>query len=371
MKIEFPMKTNNKMTRRATLAGFGSLAAVASLPGQQNPGPKLMGEAPGRIAPMADLVNVLEFEDVAARKLAPAVYDTIAGGDRTFFERITLRPRMMVDTMGLDLTTDLFGEKLFAPIIVGPAGGQQAFHPEGELATVRGASAAKAVMVVSGESSQPIDKIAAASKTTLWYQVYPDADVNSQKARIQQAVKAGCKAVCITVGAPYRNFTGTPSAARLAAAKSPSMDWAVIDQLRQGVTVPVLLKGIMSAEEADAAVKRGVQGIVVSNHGGPRLKGVVTPIEMLPSIADAVAGRVPVLVDGGFRRGSDIYKALALGARAVLLGRPSLWGLAAYGADGVQAVVERLQTDLGRTMGQCGNPNLKSIGRTFVKIHEA
>ena len=144
----------DKMTRRTTLAGFGSLAAVASLAAQQNSGPRLIGEAPGRITPMADLANVLEFENVAERKLAPAVYATIAGGDRTFFDRITLRPRMMVDTTGLDLTTDLFGEKMFAPILVGPAGGQQAFHPEGELATVRGASAAKAAMVVDRKSTR-------------------------------------------------------------------------------------------------------------------------------------------------------------------------------------------------------------------------
>lgn len=365
------MKETDKITRRKTLAGLGSLAAVAPLAAQQNPGPKLAGEAPGRIAPMADLVNVLEFEDVAARKLAPAVYQTIAGGDRTFFDRVTLRPRMMVDTMGLDLTTELFGEKMFAPIIVGPAGGQQAFHSDGELAMARGASAGKTTMVVSGDSSQPIEKIAAASKTALWYQVYPEPDVTAVRARIQQGIKAGCKAVCITVGANYRNIAGVPTAAQLASAKAPALNWDVIDQLRQGVGVPVLLKGIMTAEEADAAVKRGIQGIVVSNHGGLRTKGVITPIEMLPSIATAVGGKVPVLVDGGFRRGTDIFKALALGATAVLLARPALWGLAAYGADGVQAVLEMLQTDLGRTMGQCGKPNIKSIDRTAVKIHDA
>ena len=361
----------DKMTRRQTLAGISTLAAAASVAAQQNPGPKLMGEAPGRIAPMADLVNVLEFENVAERKVSPAVYATIAGGDRTFFDRITLRPRMMVDTTALDLSVQLFGEKMFSPVLAGPMAGQQAFHAEGELATARGASAAKTSMVVSSDSSQSIDKIAAAAKNSFWYQVYPDADVNSLKGKIQQGIKAGCKAVCITVGAPYRNLTGAPSAARLASMKPISLNWDVIDQLRQGVNVPVLLKGIMTADEADAAVKKGIQGIIVSNQGGMQTKGLVTPIEMLPAIAGVVAGRVPVLIDGGFRRGSDIFKALALGATAVLLGRPAMWGLAAYGADGVQAVLEMLQTDLGRTMGQCGNPNIKSIGRTAVKIHEA
>jgi len=361
----------NRITRRKTLAGFGSLAAAGSLVGQQNLAPKLIGERPGIIPPRGDLANVLEFESVAQRKLAPALYSKIAGSDRTYLDRITLRPRMMVSTMGLDLTTELFGEKMFAPIMIGPTARQQAYHPEGELAMVRAASAAKAAMVVSSDSSYPIDKIAAESKTTLWYQVYPEADLNSLRTRMQQAMKAGCKAVCITVGTPYRDATGAPSPARLAGMQNPALNWEAIGQLSQGMGVPVLLKGIMTAEEADAAVKRGLQGIVVSDYGGLLTMGMASPLEMLPTIVDAVGGRVPVLIDGGFRRGSDIFKALALGARAVLLGRPPLWGLAAYGAEGAQSVLEMLQTEVGRIMGMCGKPNIKSIDRTAVKIHEA
>jgi isopentenyl diphosphate isomerase/L-lactate dehydrogenase-like FMN-dependent dehydrogenase len=355
----------NQVTRRKALAGFGTLAAAAPLAAQA---PKIIGEPPGRIAPREDLVNVLEFENVAERKLAPAVYATIAGGDRSYFERITLRPRMMVPTTNLDLTAELFGTKMFAPILVGPTARQQAFHPDGELAMVRGASAAKTAMVVSSESSYPI---AAESSTTLWFQVYPEADTNSVRSRVQQAVKAGCKAICITVGAPYRNASGAPNPARLASMANPAINWTLIDQLRQGINVPVVLKGIMSPEEAAAAVKRGIQGIVVSNYGGLLTKGMASSTEMLPSIVDATGGTVPVLIDGGFRRGSDIFKALALGATAVLLGRPPLWGLAAYGPEGVQSVLEMLQTEVGRDMCHCGNPNLKAIGRNFVKLHEA
>jgi isopentenyl diphosphate isomerase/L-lactate dehydrogenase-like FMN-dependent dehydrogenase len=358
----------NQVTRRKALAGFGTLAAAAPLAAQA---PKIIGEPPGRIAPREDLVNVLEFENVAERKLAPAVYATIAGGDRSYFERITLRPRMMVPTTNLDLTAELFGTKMFAPILVGPTARQQAFHPDGELAMVRGASAAKTAMVVSSESSYPIEKIAAESSTTLWFQVYPEADTNSVRSRVQQAVKAGCKAICITVGAPYRNASGAPNPARLASMANPAINWTLIDQLRQGINVPVVLKGIMSPEEAAAAVKRGIQGIVVSNYGGLLTKGMASSTEMLPSIVDATGGTVPVLIDGGFRRGSDIFKALALGATAVLLGRPPLWGLAAYGPEGVQSVLEMLQTEVGRDMCHCGNPNLKAIGRNFVKLHEA
>jgi isopentenyl diphosphate isomerase/L-lactate dehydrogenase-like FMN-dependent dehydrogenase len=364
----------NGFSRRKALAALTSFAAVSTAQenvARQNTGPKLAGEPAGRIAPAADLVNVLECEEMAARSLAPRVYAAIAGGDRSFFERITFRPRMMVSTMNLDLTVDLFGQKMFAPIIVGPMARQQQYHPEGELAAARGASAAKAVMVASSASSFPLDKIAVESKSGFWYQVFPEADLAAVKAGIAQATKAGCKAVCITVGAPYRGAEPALSPAQLAKTPPAALNWSVIDQLRQGVSVPFVIKGIMTAEEADLAVKRGVQGIVVSNYGGILTKGMATPIEVLSPIVDAVGGRVPVLVDGGFRRGSDIFKALALGATAVLLGRPAMWGLAAYGAEGVQTVVEMLQTEVGRDMGHAGKPNIKSIDRSVVKIHQA
>jgi 4-hydroxymandelate oxidase len=307
------------------------------------------------LTPRADLANVLEVEGVAQRELAPDIYSMIAGGDRSFFDRITFRPRMMVNTAGLDLSVELFGEKLFAPILVGPASRQQAFHAEGELAMVRGASAAKTLVVVSSDSSYPIEKITGAAKTTLWFQLFPDADINALRSRAQRAVKAGCEAVCLTVGAPSRG------AARFS--------WSMIDQIRRGLGVPVVLKGIMTAEEANEAVKRGIEGIVVSNYGGLQNKGLVSPMEMLPAITDAVAGKVPVLIDGGFRRGSDIMKALAFGARAVFVSRPALWGLAAYGADGVQTVLEMLQTELGRCASQNGKTNIKAIDRSVVKVH--
>jgi 4-hydroxymandelate oxidase len=143
----------------------------------------------------------------------------------------------------------------------------------------------------------------------------------------------------------------------------------MIDQIRRGLGVPVVLKGIMTAEEATEAVKRGIDGIIVSNHGGLLNKGFVSPMEMLPEITDAVAGKVPVLIDGGFRRGSDIMKALASGARAVLVSRPALWGLAAYGAEGVQTVLEMLQTELGRCVCQNGKSNISAVDRSVVKLH--
>jgi isopentenyl diphosphate isomerase/L-lactate dehydrogenase-like FMN-dependent dehydrogenase len=310
--------------------------------------PTLMGEPPGRIAPVRALANTFEFEAMAQRSLSAAAFAEIAGSERSALERITFRPRMMVNTTHLDLTTELFGQSLFAPILVGPTGGQKRYHAEGELACVRGAAAAKTAMVVSSGASYPMKEIAAQQPaTTLWYQVHPEADAAAERRRIDEAVALGCKALCITIG-------GT--------------DWSAIDRLRQGLRIPVVLKGIMSPEEARSAIGKGIDGIVVSSHGRPE-SGMAAPIEVLPAIAEAVAGKAPILIDGSFRRGADILKALALGARAVMLGRPPLWALAAYGAAGVQAMLEMLQTELARDMAMCGRPNLKSLDPSLVKIH--
>ena len=340
-------------SRRRALASLGAWAAASPLASAEEETPRRNLEPPGRIAPRPELVNVLEFEVMAQRKLGSTVYSAIADGDRRVFDRMIFRPRMLVDTTKLDLSLELFGQKLFAPILVGPASEQQRFHPEAELATARGADAGKAAVVISDRSSVPIEKIAAQSKGALWYQVYPQPEMAPVLARVQQAIQAGCKVVCLTVGAPSLG--------------DPHMTWAVVDQVKQAAKTPVVLKGVMSADDARAAVDRGAAGIVVSNHGGI-VPGLAQPIEVLPSVVDAVGGRIPVLVDGGFRRGSDILKALALGARAVLVARPAMWGLAAYGADGVQGVVEMLQSELAGMMAGCGKPNLASLDRSLVRI---
>ena len=309
--------------------------------------PSLIGEPPGRIAPARSLANTFEFEAMAQRSLSAAAFAEIAGSERGALERITFRPRMMVNTTHLDLTTELFGQSLFAPILVGPTGGQKRFHPEGELACVRGAAAAKTAMVVSSGASCPMKEIAAQPATTLWYQVHPEADTAAQRRGIDEAVALGCKALCITIG---------------------GSDWSAIDRLRQGLRIPVVLKGIMSPEEARAAIGKGIDGIVVSSHGRPE-SGMAAPIQVLPAIAEAVAGKAPILIDGSFRRGSDIMKALALGARAVMLGRPPLWALAAYGSAGVETMFGMLYAELGRDMAMCGKVNPKALGPDVVKIH--
>ena len=320
--------------------------------------------APVRLAPRADLVNTLEYEEQAKLKLAPAVYSLVAGGDRAAFDRITLRPRMLVPTLDMDLSVTLFGDKLFAPIIVGPIADQRRFHADGELATVKGASAARAVMVVSSQSSVPLQELAARAGTPLWYQVFArDAAAGTQIQGCRERALQGDLRDARRAAGGRR-----PSVARIDREAGLGRR---IDALRRGVTCRCLIKGIATPDAARLALQHGVQGIIVSDYGG--LVGASTEglILTLPQIVDAVDGKVPVLVDGSFRRGTDILKALAFGARGVLVGRPVMWGLAAYGADGVQGVVEMLQTELARYMGMCGKSNLRMLDRTLLSVHAA
>jgi len=310
-----------------------------------------LGLARPRIAPRDQLVNVLEYEQQAKLTLSPEIFASIAGSDRAAFNRITLRPRLVVPTTDLDLSVTIFGDTWFTPIAIGPIATQRHFHPDGEVATLTGAAAAHASIVVSSRSSVPIGDLAARHSGTIWYQVF--ASEPAASGSIRSAVAAGCKAICITAD------TMAP------------INWKVVDALKRDVTVPVLVKGIATPAEATAALQHGVQGIIVSTYGrrvGPPADGLILN---LAAIVDAVGGTVPVLVDGSFRRGTDIFKALAFGAKAVLVGRPVMWGLAAYGAEGVQSVVEMLQTELARYMAMCGRVNLAMLDRSALQVHAA
>jgi isopentenyl diphosphate isomerase/L-lactate dehydrogenase-like FMN-dependent dehydrogenase len=311
-----------------------------------------------RLVPLGDLVNVLEFEAQAKAALPAGAFASVAGGDRAPFDRITLRPRMCVSTVDLDLSVTLFGDRHFAPIIVGPVANQEQFHPEAEAATLAGATAAQAAVVLGPMSRQPAETLIAAAKVPVWFQIYasdmkassrPGAD--DPVSRSRRAVDAGCKVVCVTVGAPQRR-------------EPPSReDWRAVSSMKRAIRVPVIAKGIATADDARRALEAGVDGVVVST------SGAASPILTLASIVDVAAGRVPVLVDGGFVRGSDIIKALAFGAAAVLVARPVTWGLAAYGKDGVQSVLEMLQTELARFMAMSGKPNVNALDRSVLKVH--
>ena len=344
-------------SRRRALASFAGLVAASPCLRAQG-APQLVGEPAGRVTPLAEFANVPEFEPMAQRALRAKAYARIAGGERSALERITFRARMMVNTKELNLSLELFGQRMFAPILAGPASRQGDFHRDGELATAAGAAAAKATLVTAEQSGSPLaDSVALAPGA--WRQVYPDPDVGALLERIQIAARAGAGAICLSLGdPPSRGGSGTAR-----------YRWKMIERLRAAVDVPLVLKGVMQPADAVEAAERGIAGVIVSNHGSGQAEGQAEPLAVLPAVAEATSGRIPILVDGGFRRGSDVLKAIALGAQAALVCRPVLWGLAAYGPAGVQKVLEMLQTELAQDMVQVGAANLAAIRRDHIRVH--
>ncbi len=353
------------LTRRQALGAVGMIAAASAVdpsPAAEQAGGRST-TAPARLAPRAELVNTLEYEAQAKLALAPAAFARIAGGDRAPFDRITLRPRMLVPTTDMDLGITLFGDALFAPILVAPIDNQTVFHADGEAATATGAAAARTAMIVSSRTSVPIATLVARTSAPVWFQVF--ASDPAAAAQAAAAVKAGCTAICVTIGA-VPDLSGTR--ARVTVARQ---DWDGVAALRRQVALPLIVKGIATPEAAAVALRHRADGVIVSNYGGLVGPGADPPILLLPAIVDAIGGRVPVLVDGSVRRGTDILKALAFGARAVLVGRPVMWGLSAYGSEGVQGVLEMLQTELARYMGMCGKSNPAMLDRTVLVVHAA
>ena len=342
------------ITRRRALS-CASFAAASVARAQE-----LAGEPPGRIPPVDELVNTAEFRAIAQRKLDGLTFAAVEGSERAPFERITFRPRLMVDSREINLSAELLGQTLFTPILVGPVASLKRYHPEGELAMARGASAAKAVMVLSSRSSYPLEQVAEHATTPLWYQLHLDSR-GAKPRPYGPRHRPGMQG-------DLRNRRRGGNAATAAPLRA-GIDWPALNRLCKATRAPVVLKGVMSPAEARKAVLAGVQGIIVSNYAAHAVPGVASPIEALPAVADAVAGKAAILMDGSVRRGSDVLKALSLGAQAVLLARPAIWGLAAYGAAGIQNVVELLQTEFARDMVMCGRVDIKSIDRSVVRIH--
>jgi 4-hydroxymandelate oxidase len=383
------------MTRRDAVRGLALFLAQSPLwSAQQADG--------GDAAPsLEDMINVFDFDPVCKSKTPKAAYEYVSGGswdewtlrrNREAFGKITFRPRFLIEVDKLDLSFTLFGKKLPTPIFVAPTGTHAVVHPEGELATARAAGAAGALMVVSSSSSYPIEKIREAATGPLWFQLYTSADVAGTRERVLKALDAGCEAICFTVDAPYaaprerdvrnrlqragtqptaRQRRGEPAPPRpygLEPRLSAFLNWSFVDELRGWTKTPLLIKGILTPEDAVLAAEHGADGVVVSNHGGRYLDGDPATIDVLPGIVDAVGGKIPVLVDSGFRRGTDILKALALGAKAVLVGRAPLWGLGAFGEPGARRVIEILQKELAWAMALAGRPNIASIDRSLIRI---
>ncbi|MER7276988.1 alpha-hydroxy acid oxidase [Dactylosporangium sp. NPDC000244] len=325
------------------------------------------------------------FADLRARareRLEPAHWDYFEGGagdERTMrantgaFDRVRLLPRVLRATGPRDLRTTLFGTELAAPVLVAPTAFHRLAHPDGEVATARGTADAGTVLVVSMAATTPVEAIAAAGGPW-WFQLYLQPDRGFTAALVRRVEAAGCRALVVTVDSPVfgrrerdqRNrFHDLPPGLacenmrdETGAVRDIAMDaglgWEGIAWLRGITGLPILLKGVLHPADAELAVEHGVRGLLVSNHGGRQLDGAIAAIDALPAVAEAVGGRLPVLVDGGVRRGADVVAALALGADAVLVGRPVLWGLAAGGAEGVRQVLALLVDDLDRALALVG-----------------
>jgi 4-hydroxymandelate oxidase len=312
--------------------------------------------------------------------------------NRLAFERLRLAPNVLRDVSQLDTRISLFGCELEHPLLLAPIAYHRLYHPEGELATARGASAAGAAMVISSFTTTAVDEIARNTQAPIWFQLYVQRDRAFTKDMVQRAVAAGCKAVCLTVDTPvlgcrYGQLSfGLPSHIECVhlrglnlkssapthsmggiydAIFDPSFNWRDLEWLRSISGVPVLLKGVLSPEDAQRAIDYGVDGIIVSNHGGRNLDLVPATIDALPRVVESVAGRIPVLLDSGIRRGTDVLMALALGAKAVFVGRPYIYGLAIGGAQGVERVVNILRDEFQRAMALAGR---RSIGEIDASV---
>ena len=351
-----------------------------------------------------DALDVFEFREVARATLPPAHFGYIQTGveaGRTFtrnheaYDEIQLRVRRLVDVSNIDTTVEILGRTWDSPIIVAPCGSQRAFHPEGELATARAAKAQGHLQVLSTVTTTSVEDVAEARGEPVWYQLYPTPLWSIAERLIERAEGAGSPALVLTVDSPASSdrdpgerwarldtrdclrchavpferkpmFDGIDMTEADENIFNPAMDWAYVRRLREATDMRIVLKGIVRGDDAARAVEEGVDAIVVSNHGGRSEESGRATVESLPEVVDAVAGRIPVIVDGGIRRGNDILKALAIGATAVQIGRPYLWGLAAFGQPGVERVLEMLRGELALAMQFAGAPTIADLDRDLL-----
>ena len=369
-------------------------------------------------------LDVLEFESAARKALPPAHFGYLATGvdddgtvraNRDGYSRIQIRPRRLVDVQNTDMSVTLLGAKWNTPIVLSPVGSQKAFHPEGEVAVARAARAKGHLMMLSTVATSSIEEVTAARGAPVWQQLYPTNVWEVARAIVNRAEAAGSPAIVLTVDlqdgsnretlfraqredkrdcsachegafSPFaRGKPGTRSGgfaqfvarkpmfdgldlSKVTAVFPPSLNWEFVKRLRDTVTVKLFLKGIVTREDAQLAMEHGVDGLIVSNHGGRAEETLRPTIESLPEVIEGVAGKVPVLVDGGIRHGTDIFKALALGATAVGIGRPHSWGLAAFGQAGVEAVLEILRRELRTIMRQAGTASVDKINGSNVLV---
>jgi 4-hydroxymandelate oxidase len=353
-------------------------------------------------------LNLRDLEALARDRLSQMAWDYYASGaddescirrNVEAFDKIALHYRVLVDVATRDLTTTVLGQQVAMPILVAPTAFHRLAHEDGELASVRGAGDAGTIFVLSTLSTTAVEQVVAASSGPVWFQLYIYRDRGATEALVRRVEAAGCRAIVLTVDAPLlgrrerdvRNRFALPAglaienmyasgygelppaaadsglAAYVAQLCNPALTWSAIEWLRSLTSLPVLVKGIVRADDAARAIAAGAAGVVVSNHGGRQLDASPATIDVLARVVDAVAGRGEVLLDGGVRRGADVIKAIALGARAVLVGRPVLWGLAAGGRHGVATALGFLRRELDLAMALCGCPDVASMTRDLVQ----
>lgn len=356
----------------------------------------------------ATIASVSDYEPYARERMTEQAWAYIAGGaademtlreNSAAFQRLALRPRVLQDLAGGNTQVSMFGQSFLHPIMLAPVAFQALAHPEAEMATVLGASAMQAGMIVSTQATTLLEEIAGAATAPLWFQLYIQPDREFTRELVLRAERAGYQALVVTVDAPVnglrnreqragfalpagvdavnlRGMRGLPPQRGQAGSQillgsdllTAAPTWRDLAWLKSLTQLPVLVKGITCADDAAQAVAEGIDGVIVSNHGGRILDGMPATLDVLPEVVAAVAGRVPVLMDGGIRRGSDVFKALALGARAVMVGRPYIYGLAAAGATGVSHVLYLLRAELEVTMALCGCRDLAAISPEAVRI---
>jgi len=356
-----------------------------------------------------EAINVFDFEPACRAAVPPAHFGYMASGiddevtlraNREGFQKFVLRPRRLIDVSKVDMSVEILGARYDTPIIVAPVGGQQSFHPDGELAVAKAARAGNHLQILSTATNTGVEDVAAARGAPLWYQLYATNKWDVAKAMVARAEKSGCLAVAVTIDrSGGRNqetlFRLIPTDSRdcnachergslatnlkrramyqgldisgLSHTQSSNMTWDFLKRLRDTTKMKIVLKGVLAHEDAVLAADAGMDAIIVSNHGGRSEDSGRSTIDALPEIVEAVRGRMPILIDSGFRRGTDIVKALALGANAVCIGRPYIWGLGAFGQPGVERVLELLRVELFAAMQQVGAPTVKHLVPAMVR----
>jgi 4-hydroxymandelate oxidase len=405
---------------RSSLANL--LAANVIPEGKTLAGLGMLQQSDDVISSPDQAFDVMDFEAAARKALPPAHFGYLATGvdddgtvraNREGYSRIQIRSRRLVDVENIDMSVRFFGTTCTSPIVISPVSSQKAFHPEGDIAVARAARAKDHLQILSTAATSSIEDVTAARGAPIWQQLYPTNVWEVGRAIVKRAEKAGSTAIVLTVdfqegtnretlfraqlvdkrdcsachasaytgAARGRPKSGSGGFAQYAARKPmfdgldlskvtatypASVNWEFVKRLRDTVTVKLLLKGIVTREDAQIAVEHGVDGLITSNHGGRDEESLRPTIESLPEVIEGVAGKIPVIVDGGIRRGTDIFKALALGATAVGIGRPEAWGLAAFGQSGVEAVLEMLRRELRTIMRQAGTVSVDKITRSHV-----